>query len=77
MIVNKVRNLIYFLVVGWVLWILEKLREGSKAKQELLVDTYELRKKEIESGVEKESIDKLISDNNAKYKSGSGDGKAN
>lgn len=73
-LINKARNLIYFLVIGWVLWVMEKLREGQKAKQELLVDTYELQKRDIESGVKDEDIDKLVADTNAKYKHGGGDG---
>lgn len=67
-LINKARNLLYFLIIGWVLWIVEKLREGAKAKQELLVDTYELRKKDIESGVKDESNDDLLHDTSEFYK---------
>lgn len=73
-LINKARNLIYFLVIGWIFFIVEKLREGQKAKQELLVDTYELQKRDIESGVKDEDLDRLIDDTNSKYKPGSGDG---
>lgn len=74
---NRLRNFLYFVIIGWFLWIMEKLREGQKAKQEVLIDTYELKKKEIESGVKDEDIDKLVSDTNAKYKSSGGSGSNN
>lgn len=71
-LINKAKNLIYFLIVGWGFWIAKQLKDGRKAKQELFVDNYELKKKDMESGIEKENIDKLVDDTNRLYKPGGG-----
>lgn len=73
LLINKAKNLIYFLIIGWALWILEQLREGRKAKQEVLIDGYELKKKDLESKIEKEDLNKLIDNNNKLYKPSGGD----
>jgi hypothetical protein len=76
-IANKIRNFAYFFFIGWIVFVFKEMRDLRKAKQDLLIDDYELRKKEIESGVQNESINDLISNNESLYKKPSGGGSDN
>lgn len=68
--ISKIKVFLYFLCVGWIIWIVEQLKEKAKLKQEVLIDGYDLKKKDIEDATNNDDINKLVSDTNKLYKSG-------
>ena len=62
--ISRLRIVLYFIFIGWIAWILNTLRSGQKAKSELIVKDYDLKKEEINDAIDSSSIDELIKRNN-------------
>jgi hypothetical protein len=68
--INKIKVILSFLGMGFIVWLMEQLKSGKKAKEQVIIDNYQLKKDQINDKTKDESIDKLISDTNSLYKSG-------
>jgi hypothetical protein len=77
--INKLKSFFYFIGISWIIWIVEQLRALKKAKEEVLIDTYELNKKDIENETNNQSLNILVDSTNLLYKkpSSGNDDKAN
>lgn len=72
-ILNKLKLFLYFLIIGWIGWVFERIASGNRAKKELTVKNYELQKEVIKNEADNEDLDKLVNDTNKLYRKGGGD----
>lgn len=59
-LLNKAKIALYFILVGWFLWIYKIIRENIKLRQQLTVKDFDLKSGEIKNEIDSSSIDDLV-----------------